>query len=145
MRSLDKLGMTEGKLIAVATFSNARRWIKDGKEIRSYEWTRYASLPDLRVSGGMGKLLKAFIKEVEPDDIMSYADLEWSEGDVYKTLGFREELPKDPVSFGIDPVTWERRAIRPGKEETVITGPDGNIFYTNFGSRKLRLKLTDYL
>ena len=134
-----------GTLIAVATFSNARKWIKDGKEISSYEWTRYASLPDLRVSGGMGKLLKAFIKEVQPDDIMSYADLEWSEGDVYKTLGFREELPKDPVSFGVDPVTWERRAIRPGKEETVIAGPDGNIFYTNFGSRKLRLKLTDYL
>jgi hypothetical protein len=68
-----------GTLIAVATFSNARRWIKDGKEIRSYEWTRYASGPELRVSGGMGKLLKAFIKEVQPDDIMSYADLEWSE------------------------------------------------------------------
>ena len=65
-----------GTLIAVATFSNARKWIKDGKEIRSYEWTRYASEPELRVSGGMGKLLKAFIKEVQPDDIMSYADLE---------------------------------------------------------------------
>lgn len=126
-----------GTLIAVATFSNARKWIKDGKEIRSYEWTRYASLPDLRVSGGMGKLLKAFIKEVQPDDIMSYADLEWSEGDVYKTLGFREELPKDPVSFGIDPVTWERRAIK-------ADIPECSLFYTNFGSRKLRLKLTDY-
>ena len=109
MRSLDKLGMTEGKLIAVATFSNARRWIKDGKEIRSYEWTRYASLPDLRVSGGMGKLLKAFIKEVEPDDIMSYADLEWSEGEVYERLGFKSEMMKDPVVFTIDPENWERK------------------------------------
>lgn len=133
-----------GTLIAVATFSNARKWIKDGREIRSYEWTRYASLPDLRISGGMGKLLKAFIKEVQPDDIMSYADLEWSEGNVYKTLGFQEELPKDPVSFEIDPSTWERRAIRPGKEDTAIADPEGNIFHTNFGSRKLRLKLTDY-
>ena len=158
-------------LIAVATFSNARKWIKDGKEIRSYEWTRYASLPDLRVSGGMGKLLKAFIKEVQPDDIMSYADLEWSEGDVYKTLGFKEEVSKDPVSFEIDPGSWERRAIgrspfkpgmteggtgmtegKPGMTEgkpgmggtTVINKASGNLFYTNFGSRKLRLKLTDY-
>ena len=126
-----------GTLIAVATFSNARKWIKDGKEIRSYEWTRYASIPEMRVSGGMGKLLKAFIKDVQPDDIMSYADLEWSEGEVYKTLGFEEELPKDPVSFEIDPETWERRAI---KED--IHG--GGLFYTNFGSRKLRLKLTEY-
>ena len=126
-----------GTLIAVATFSNARKWIKDGKEIRSYEWTRYASAPEMRVSGGMGKLLKAFIKDVQPDDIMSYADLEWSEGEVYKTLGFEEELPKNPVSFEIDPETWERRAI---KEDIHA----GGLFYTNFGSRKLRLKLTEY-
>ena len=152
MRSLDKLGMTEGgsgmtegKLIAVATFSNARRWIKEGNEIRSYEWTRYASLPDLRVSGGMGKLLKAFIKEVKPDDIMSYADLEWSEGKVYERLGFKAEMMKDPVVFTVDPETWERVAIgrlpiRSGmtKDET------GNLFFQNFGSRKFRLKLTDY-
>ncbi len=135
-------------LIAVATFSNARKWIKDGKEIRSYEWTRYASLPDLRVSGGMGKLLKAFINEVQPDDIMSYADLEWSEGDVYKTLGFKEEVSKDPVSFEIDPESWERRAIRRSPVKTGMTEgkpeSDVNLFYTNFGSRKLRLKLTDY-
>ena len=130
-----------GTLIAVATFSNARKWIKNGMEIRSYEWTRYASLPDLRVSGGMGKLLKAFIKEVEPDDIMSYADLEWSEGNVYKTLGFKEELSKDPVSFEIDPETWERRAFR---RSPVEAGMTTNLFYTNFGSRKLRLKLTEY-
>ena len=145
-----------GSLIAVATFSNARKWIKNGREIRSYEWTRYASIPDLRVSGGMGKLLKAFIKEVEPDDIMSYADLEWSEGQVYKALGFSEELPKEPVSFEIDPETWERRAIRKSRitpetaEEmheivgSIIPKQAYGLFYTNFGSRKLRLKLTDY-
>ena len=137
-----------GTLIAVATFSNARRWIKDGKEIRSYEWTRYASVPELRVSGGMGKLLKAFIKEVQPDDIMSYADLEWSEGKVYEALGFSEEQPKDPVSFEIDPETWERRAIMRCLPEQGTTQVEqdtaGKLFYTNFGSRKLRLKLTDY-
>ena len=137
-----------GTLIAVATFSNARKWIKDGKEIRSYEWTRYASVPELRVSGGMGKLLKAFIKEVQPDDIMSYADLEWSEGKVYEALGFSEEQPKDPVSFEIDPETWERRAIMRCQPEQgtpqVEQDTAGKLFYTNFGSRKLRLKLTDY-
>lgn len=145
MRSLDKLGMTGEKLIAVATFSNARRWIKDGKEIRSYEWTRYASLPDLRVSGGMGKLLKAFIKEVEPDDIMSYADLEWSEGEVYERLGFEAEAEKEPVTFTIDPQTWERKAIRRSIDKLEMTEEKlGDLFFRNFGSRKYRLKLTDY-
>ena len=178
--------LSEGILIAVATFSNARRWVKEGKEIRSYEWTRYASLPDLRVSGGMGKMLKAFIKEVHPDDIMSYADLEWSEGEVYERLGFEAETRKEPVTFTIDPQTWERKAIRrspvkpgmteekpgmteekpgmaeekpgmaeekPGmtEEKLGITEGDnvipdliGDLFFRNFGSRKFRMKLTDY-
>ena len=138
MESGEANGMRDdrGKLIAVATFSNARKWIKDGKEIRSYEWTRYASIPDLRVSGGMGKLLKAFIKEVQPDDIMSYADLEWSEGEVYERLGFISEAVKEPVLFQVDPHTWKRLAV---KSEI-----SGNLFFRNFGSRKFRLKLTDY-
>ena len=45
-----------GTLVAVATFSNARKWSKGDKIIRSYEWTRYASLPDVRLSGGMGRM-----------------------------------------------------------------------------------------
>ena len=137
-----------GKLIAVATFSNARRWIKDGKEISSYEWTRYASLPKMRVSGGMGKLLKAFIKDVQPDDIMSYADLEWSEGTVYERLGFkREHLGKEPVLFTVDRRTWERRALRSLDKLGMTEGSSGmteELFFRNFGSVKYRLKLTDY-
>ena len=139
-------------LIAVGTFSNARKWIKNGKEIRSYEWTRFASLPGLRISGGMGRILKAFIEEVQPDDIMSYADLEWSEGTVYEQLGFTLEGQKDPVLFGVDS-EWNRSPVKPGMTEggktgvtdpNVIAGQTGNMFYMNFGSNKYRLKLTEY-
>ena len=125
-----------GTLIAVGTFSNARKWIKNGKEIRSYEWTRFASLPGLRISGGMGKVLKTFIEEVGPDDIMSYADLEGSEGTVYEQLGFTLEGRKEPVMFEIDS-DWNRRPVKSGV-------PEGNLFYRNFGSNKYRLKLTEY-
>ena len=155
-----KPGMTEigpGTLVAVATFSNARKWVKGDKEIRSYEWTRFASLPGLRISGGMGKMLKVFINEVRPDDIMSYADLEWSEGSVYKALGFRLEGAKEPVMFVVDPDRWERFPVKPGMTEDkpgmtevkpgmrdVIAGLTGNLYFRNFGSNKYRLKLTDY-
>ena len=141
-----------GTLIAVGTFSNARKWIKNGKDIRSYEWTRFASLPGLRISGGMGKILKAFIEEVQPDDIMSYADLEWSEGTVYEHLGFTLEGKKDPVLFGVDS-EWNRSPVKTGMTEggktgvtdpNVIAGQTGNLFYMNFGSNKYRLKLTEY-
>ena len=123
-----------GTLIAVATFSNARKWIKADKEIRSYEWTRYASLPEVRLSGGMGKMLNEFIKDVNPDDIMTYADLEWSEGKVYEKLGFLLEGEKAPVSFSIDE-GWNR---------TPSATSGGLRYFRNFGSNKYRLKLTDY-
>ncbi len=130
------------ELIAAATFSNARKWDKGGREIRSYEWTRYASLPGMRISGGMGKLLKAFINEVRPDDIMSYADLEWSDGSVYNTLGFSREDDKEAVCFTIDPSTWERTAA--GKFGRTEPPPEGILHFRNFGSAKYRMKLTDY-
>lgn len=131
-----------GELIAVATFSKARKWIKDGKEIRSYEWVRSASLPGMRVSGGMGKLLRAFIKDVQPDDIMSYADLEWSEGEVYKALGFMEESLKSPVCFEVDSASWERHPIRNRSTDNI--SPADCRYYANLGGVKFRLKLTQY-
>lgn len=127
-----------GDLVAVATFSNARKWLKGDKSIRSYEWTRYASLPYLRISGGMGRMLNAFIKEVKPDDIMTYADLEWSEGKVYEQLGFNLESYKDPVCFTVDSDSWLRKA------GPVSGSGTETLHYCNFGSGKYRLKLTEY-
>jgi hypothetical protein len=136
---------TPGTLMAVATFSNARKWIKEDRIIRSYEWTRYASLPEVRLSGGMGRLMKAFIKDVCPDDLMSYADLEWSKGDVYRRLGFELEGTKEPVMFAIDS-TWRRFPVKTGmtEEDLEMTREEGQRFFRNFGSNKYRLKLTDY-
>jgi hypothetical protein len=83
-----------GTMVAVAGFSNARKWKKGDREIASFEWVRYASIKGLGVDGGMGKTLKAFIEDVHPDDVMSYADASWSDGDVYRKLGFTEEEAK---------------------------------------------------
>lgn len=84
--------LPEGTMVAVAVFSNARRWKREGGTVSSYEWIRYCSLSGYRVVGGMGRLLKHFIAEVDPDDIMSYADMDYPDGgEVYETLGFRAE------------------------------------------------------
>ena len=131
-----------GTLVAVAAFSNARKWQKGDKVVRSYEWTRYASLPGVRISGGMGKVLKAFIEEVGPDDIMSYADLEWSEGKVYEQLGFVLEGMKEPVMFSVDG-EWRRFPVKPGMTE-VKPVMMGERYFQNLGSNKYRLKLTEY-
>lgn len=136
--------ISPGSLVAVATFSNARKWIKGDKTIRSYEWTRYASLPGVRLSGGMGKALRAFIEEVRPDDIMTYADLEWSEGKVYEQLGFTCEGTRPAVSFIIDPSDWSRIPLSSKATVGVDMPPPASKIFQNFGSNKYRLKLTDY-
>ena len=86
--------LPEGTLVAVATFAGPRKWDKEGKLIRSYEWVRYFTLPGTRVAGGMGKVLQTFIEEVAPDDIMTYVDADLSNGESYKLLGFEEDGEK---------------------------------------------------
>jgi hypothetical protein len=140
-----------GTLVAVSEFSNARRWDKNGTVIRSYEWIRSASLAGVRVVGGMSKMLSTFIDEVHPDDVMSYADLEWSDGDVYRKIGFVEDGKKDGVTFRIDPQKWTRTALGKADEQD---GKDCGLteddrcrswyYYKNMGSLKYRLKLTEY-
>lgn len=122
-----------GELVAVASFSSGRTWMKEGRTVRSYEWVRYASLPDVRVVGGMGKVLKAFEKDVHPDDIMSYADMEWTDGAVYERLGFIEDGIRPPVQFVIDPVSWARTAL--SRADSV----SGMFYHLNMGSVKYRL------
>lgn len=87
-----ELSVEVGTLVAVALFSNARRWDKGGRKVSSYEWIRYASLSGIRVVGGMSKLLAAFVEEVHPDDVMSYADADYPDGgEAYLKLGFVQE------------------------------------------------------
>ncbi len=131
----------KGKLVGAGEFSNARLWNKNGTSVRSYEWIRYASSSDTRICGGMGKILKQFIKDVHPDDIMSYADLEWSDGKAYEKLGFVREQVKESLLFAINPQTWERRRLDGGNHSELN---DGILYFQNFGSLKYRLKLTDY-
>ena len=138
-------GLTEkrsGNIVGAATFSNARRWVKGGREIRSYEWVRYASLPDIRINGGMGKVLKRFIEDVRPDDIMSYADLEWSGGQAYRELGFYEDGNKGPVLFSVDTCSWERTPVKKASD-AAGTGnhAPSERYFQNFGSLKYRLRL----
>jgi len=98
--------------VAVAAFSSPRPMNRDGEIISSYEWVRYASRRGVRVAGGMGKLLNYFVNEQSPQEIMSYADRDWSEGDVYKKLGFKFAGYTQPIDFIINPVTFERVSIK---------------------------------
>lgn len=81
-----------GTLVAVSEFSGARRWLKGDRKVSSHEWVRYASLKDLRIVGGMGKMLQTFIDDVHPDDVMTYSEPGSEDGGrAYRRLGFKSE------------------------------------------------------
>ncbi|MFA6895435.1 MAG: hypothetical protein WCQ46_06760 [Bacteroidales bacterium] len=140
-----KLGLFyKDKLIAVSTFSQSRpmKRIIDGQEkfLQSYEWVRYASLPELRISGGMGKLLKAFVDKYQPEEVMSYADKEWSDGDVYGKLGFTCLGEREPVKFLVNIHTFQRfsekKLLQDRAYRSVNVIEDGYFQIWNMGSIK---------
>ena len=102
----------KSRLIALATFSGGRT-MKIGERAgsRSFELIRFATLKGYVVVGGMDKLLKAFIEEYQPDDIMSYADRDWSDGRSYEKLGFTKIENSIPQSFLINLKTLERLPV----------------------------------
>ena len=68
------------ELVAVMTFA------LDRFKGSGWELLRYASKG--RVQGGFSRLLKAFLKDRAPDRLVSYCDLRWGDGRVYKQAGF---------------------------------------------------------
>lgn len=84
----NELALPQGTLVAVGSFSNARRF-QNGH--RSFEWMRYCSLSELRVVGGLSLVLCQFRREHSPDDVMTYIDLSCSDGESFIKLGFEKE------------------------------------------------------
>lgn len=76
-------------LVALMTFSNVRTALNSKGTASEYELVRFVT-DGSSVVGGASKLLKYFIKKYSPTKIVSYADTRWSEGNVYKLLGFTE-------------------------------------------------------
>ncbi|GAA4410928.1 hypothetical protein GCM10023187_36130 [Nibrella viscosa] len=96
------VGETE-LLVALATFSLPRRIEREEKQYRSVELVRFANRLGCTVVGGLDKLLKGFITEHQPDDIMTYADRDWSDGRSYGKLGFTRIELTEPQQFWLHP------------------------------------------
>ena len=128
---------------------------------RKYEWTRYACLPDVRIAGGMGKVLEQFVRDVRSKhskedsararveenrkiaelesrqsaefEVMSYSDNEWSDGDAYRKLGFELMGSMPPVTYRINPKTFNR--INP-RQWAALKCLEEYPVIRNLGSRK---------
>ena len=81
----------KGELVSVAIFSGGRLMREKRQQHRSFELLRFCHKSDSLVIGGLSKLLKRFIQEFAPHDIMTYVDRDWSQHSSLLKLGFQEE------------------------------------------------------
>lgn len=132
----------EELLVAVATFSHARIFEQKGTPFRSHELIRFASLLNTNVVGALDKLLRAFMREKEPDDIMTYADIEWSDGRSYVKLGFEKRGAMAPREALLDTGNMLRVKEVPKVSETESIQPSVDYLTVyNLGSIKYVLTI----
>ena len=82
-----KLGLYHNdELVSIMTFDSfeGRKKMEEG----GYNLSRFCNVINTNVVGGASKLLSYFIKNYSPTRIVSYADKDWSIGQLYYTLGF---------------------------------------------------------
>ena len=73
----------EDELVSVMTFSKPRF-----NKNYEYELIRFCSKRNTSVIGGASKLWKYFVTKYNPKSVISYANRRFSNGEIYKTLGF---------------------------------------------------------
>ena len=93
--------LKDEELVAVATFSAKRKIVRLEKPHRSHELLRFCSKRDSNVVGGISKLIKAFVKEKSPDDIVTVVDRDWGDGSGWHSLGFHTVATMDPIVMAV--------------------------------------------
>jgi len=86
-KSIIKLGLFHDDiLVSVMTFNKA----EGRKKMNDNEWnlSRFCNKLNHTIVGGASKLLHYFIDNYKPSKIISYADRDWSMGDIYFKMGF---------------------------------------------------------
>ena len=121
-----------GELVSVAAFSKGRRMNRLLEDQRSYELVRFCSKEGITVTGGLTKLLKCFIEEKKPGDIMTYVDKQFGEGNSYIKTGFKKMGEGGSHKFLVNKRTFEY-------EYYTEKGFDAKEFYLseNMGNIKL--------
>jgi len=125
------------ELESVMSFSKGRPMNRDEVIYDSYELLRFCNKLNHTVVGGFTKLLNHFIQSVSPDDIMTYVDMDWSDGTTYEMAGFMLQGQLPPMEFLLDMSTGKR--IYPGEKQLLQSASIKKVY--NSGSYKYIKKI----
>jgi hypothetical protein len=89
-------------LVSIMCFDTARKGLGNAKNSdKFFNLSRFCNKINTHVIGGASKLLKYFIKTYNPHEIITYADLRFSQGNLYKQIGFNEVHVNKPSYYYI--------------------------------------------
>lgn len=113
-------GLVNGDdIIAVASFSIARPMKSKGEDYKSAELVRFATKAGVTVVGGLSKLIKHYLKLNRVNDLMTYADRDWSLGKGYEKMGFKLTETVKPIFFYLNIETGVRYLVNKIPQETL--------------------------
>ena len=82
------------ELLSLMAFNKPRAGIGGGEY--DFEMSRYCVKKNINIIGGANKLLKFYSKTHKGTSIVTYADLRWSDGDIYDRMGFEMKHETKP-------------------------------------------------
>jgi len=105
-----KIGLFyENELISLMTFGKKRIVMNEKGSIDEWELSRFCNKLNTNVVGGASKLFKYFIKNYKPKEIITYANRSYSNGFLYKQLGFDFSHKSKPNYYYIVDKTRKHR------------------------------------
>lgn len=91
------LGLYNGdKLMSVMTFGKLRKNLGNNHKENHYELLRFCTKLNTNIVGGASKLFSYFIKNYKPLYILSFANRDWSDGNLYNKLNMTQQTPTSP-------------------------------------------------
>jgi hypothetical protein len=115
-----------GELVSIMSFGGLRKSLGQNSVNGHYELLRLCNKIGHSVIGGASRMLKFFIKDKSPIEIISYADRSWSSGSVYHRMGFKFDHETIPNYFWVkNGLRYNRFSFR--KDLLVKNGADPNL------------------
>ena len=103
VKSAVRLGLeANGELVALMTFGALSKAKGHTSAPGKWELLRFCTRGSMSIVGGASKILKYFMRNYEVSELLSFADRRWSDGNLYKTLGFEFEHNTRPNYWYVD-------------------------------------------
>jgi hypothetical protein len=133
--------LKDEQLVAVMSFSKGRQIVRENEIFNSFELLRFCNKLDTTVVGGFSKILHHFIKIQNPDDVMTYVDCDWSDGQSFLAQGFEIAEIMPAFEFWLNMKTGEREyphiVLRQHEISELANEKDKSSFLEKHGYKKV--------